>query len=70
MALLEIRGLNTYYGESHILRDVDISVDYGGSGIPAFYKDGEPFHTKLDLSFQELSLLTSKDVGDTTEGGY
>lgn len=48
----------------------DISVDYGGSGIPAFYKDGEPFHTKLDLSFQELSLLTSKDVDDTNRGGY
>ena len=24
--LLEISGLNTYYGESHILRDVDLSV--------------------------------------------
>ena len=27
--LLEIRGLNTYYGESHILRDVDLSVKAG-----------------------------------------
>ena len=26
---LEIRGLNTYYGESHILRDVDLSVNAG-----------------------------------------
>ena len=28
-ALLEIRGLNTYYGESHILRDVDLTVNSG-----------------------------------------
>ena len=27
--LLEIRGLNTYYGERHILRDVDLSVKAG-----------------------------------------
>ena len=27
--LLEIQGLNTFYGESHILRDVDLSVDAG-----------------------------------------
>ena len=27
--LLEIRGLNTYYGESHILRDVDLNVKKG-----------------------------------------
>ena len=27
--LLEIRGLNTYYGESHILRDVDLTVQAG-----------------------------------------
>ena len=26
MALLETKGLNTYYGESHILRDIDLSV--------------------------------------------
>ena len=27
MSLLEIKGLNTYYGESHILRDVDITLN-------------------------------------------
>jgi len=27
--LLEISGLNTYYGESHILRDVDLTVNSG-----------------------------------------
>ena len=27
--LLEIRGLNTYYSESHILRDVDLTVNAG-----------------------------------------
>ena len=29
MTILEIRGLNTYYGESHILRDVDLTVSRG-----------------------------------------
>ena len=27
--LLEIQGLNTFYGESHILRNVDLSVKSG-----------------------------------------
>ena len=27
--LLEIRGLNTYYGESHILSDADLTVNAG-----------------------------------------
>ena len=29
MQQLEIRALNTYYGESHILRDVDLTVNAG-----------------------------------------
>ena len=29
MSLLEITGLNTYYGESHILRNVDMSLNSG-----------------------------------------
>ncbi len=29
MKVLEIKSLNTYYGESHILRDVDITVNSG-----------------------------------------
>ena len=29
MTILEIRSLNTYYGESHILRDVDLTVKAG-----------------------------------------
>jgi urea transport system ATP-binding protein len=29
MSLLDIRGLNVYYGESHILRDVDLTVAPG-----------------------------------------
>jgi len=28
-SLLEIQGLNTYYGQSHILRDIDLSVSRG-----------------------------------------
>ncbi len=29
MTMLQIKGLNTYYGESHILRDVDMNIDSG-----------------------------------------
>ena len=29
MKVLEIKSLNTYYGESHILRDVDLTVNSG-----------------------------------------
>tara|TARA_Y100001968_G_scaffold329859_1_gene380204 strand:- start:1247 stop:1954 length:708 start_codon:yes stop_codon:yes gene_type:complete len=29
MSLLEVAGLNTYYGESHILRNVDITLNSG-----------------------------------------
>ena len=31
--LLEIKSLNTYYGESHILRDVDLNVKSGENGL-------------------------------------
>ena len=27
--LLEVKSLNTYYGESHILRDVDLNLKSG-----------------------------------------
>lgn len=42
----------------------DITVDYGGSGIPVFFEDGKPFNVKLDLSFQELTLITRNNVTD------
>ena len=29
MTMLQIKSLNTYYGESHILRDVDININQG-----------------------------------------
>ena len=29
MTMLKIQGLNTYYGESHILRDVDMNINQG-----------------------------------------
>jgi len=29
MTMLQIKGLNTYYGESHILRDVDMTINQG-----------------------------------------
>ena len=29
MKLLEVKSLNTYYGESHILRNVDMNVSSG-----------------------------------------
>ena len=29
MSMLQVKGLNTYYGESHILRDVDMNINQG-----------------------------------------
>ena len=29
MTMLQIKGLNTYYGESHIIRDVDMNINQG-----------------------------------------
>jgi len=29
MTMLQVKGLNTYYGESHILRDVDMNINQG-----------------------------------------
>ena len=29
MTMLQVKGLNTYYGESHILRDVDMNINKG-----------------------------------------
>ena len=41
-----------------------INVDYAGQGIPVFFKDvGQPFNIKMDLSFQELTLITREDIG-------
>jgi len=43
-----------------------LSVDYAGQGIPVFFKDvGQPFNIKLDLNFQELTLLTREDIGNS-----
>ena len=39
-------------------------VDYAGSTVQAFFKDGNPVHIKLDLKFKEMSLLTREDIED------
>lgn len=37
----------------------NMNVDYAGQGTPIFFKDtGEPFNVKMDLTFQELEILT------------
>jgi BMFP domain-containing protein YqiC len=42
-----------------------LSVDYAGQGIPLFFKDvGEPFNVKLELAFQEISLITREDFNE------
>ena len=37
-------------------------VDYAGSTVQAFFKDGNPVHTKLKLEFKELELLTRSEI--------
>ena len=46
--LLEIQGLNTFYGESHILRDVDLSVK-SGEMVCLIGRNGAVSYTHLTL---------------------
>ena len=41
MKVLEIKSLNTYYGESHILRDVDLTVNSGEMVTGNISEEGE-----------------------------
>lgn len=40
----------------------DMTVDYGGSGIPSFFKDGHPVDIRMTLSFKELEVLTKDKI--------
>lgn len=44
----------------------DIAIDYGSSGA-AFYKDGNPVYTRLNLKFKELEFVSKQMIKD---GGY
>lgn len=37
-------------------------VDYAGSGVQSFFKDGNPVHIKMNLEFKELDLLTRDEI--------
>ena len=40
-----------------------MSVDYGGAGVPVFFDaDSYPFNIKLDVTFQEIKILTRENV--------
>jgi hypothetical protein len=43
---------------------VSANVDYAGSTVQSFFKDGNPVHTKLSLEFKELELLTRDEIYD------
>ena len=57
--LLEIRGLNTYYDESHILRDVDLAVK-AGEMVCLIGRNGLGKTTLLKLLIGLLSLRTEE----------
>ena len=40
----------------------DLSVNYAGSQVPAFFKDGHPVEIDVTAQFKEISLLTREDV--------
>ena len=47
----------------------NLSVDYGGAGVPVFFDaDSYPFNIKLDVTFQEIKVLTREDVSTSTDG--
>ena len=39
-----------------------VDVDYAPDGQPSFYKDGNPVHTKMTVSFVEDHILTKGDI--------
>jgi len=39
------------------------TIDYGATGS-AFYKDGTPVHTRLNLRFKELEYITKDLIRD------
>ena len=55
--LLEIKSLNTYYGESHILRDVDLNVQSGENTVVVIDHDME-FIRRLDSNVSVLNQGT------------
>ena len=55
--LLEIKTLNTYYGESHILRDVDLNVKSGENTVVVIDHDME-FIRRLDSNVSVLNQGT------------
>jgi len=40
----------------------DFAVNYAGSQIPAFFKDGHPVEIDVTAQFREITLLTREDV--------
>ena len=56
-SLLEIKSLNTYYGESHILRDVDLNVQSGENTVVVIDHDME-FIRRLDSNVSVLNQGT------------
>ena len=79
MTMLQIKGLNPYYGESHILRDVDMNINQGdlravigpnGAGKTTFLDviTGKILPTKGDVIFKEKSLIGQKEFRIARKG--
>ena len=56
--LLQARGLNTYYGSSHILRDLDFTL-HRGETLGLMGRNGMGKSTLLKTLMDEASLATS-----------
>lgn len=41
---------------------IDLQVNYAGSQVPAFFKDGHPVEISVTATFKEINLLTREDV--------
>jgi len=46
-----------------------LSINGNGTGIPAFYKDGQPVAIDLQLSFQEINIQTREDISSPRQAG-
>lgn len=47
----------------------NITVDYGGGGMPEILKGGRPAVVSLSISFSELAIHTSEDYGGQSKTG-
>ena len=69
MSLLEVNGLNTYYGDSHILFDVSLSIETN-EVVALIGRNGAGKTTLLRMLSGEASIDSGELIGLIPEQAY